>query len=509
MISRRTLLSASVSTGLATTLSACGRGGVPLSTLRVATNNRPDSLDPAMGQFAAAALAYKQIHAGLTDYAPDGALGPGLAERWSVSPDGLRWTFHLREGLRWSDGHPLTAGDVVWSAQRLVNPRESFADLGDFFAVENARAVLDGEQPPEALGVVALDARTVEFRLTSPLGLFPILMREFYPFPRHVIEQHGSDWTRPDRMVTAGAFTVSAESQQGLTLKRNPNYHGAAGVTIETIQMDAVREDATRVRLFRAGEYDLADRPPANQIDFLQAELGEQFRSFDAPILRYLKLNHARPELADLSARRRLNIAVDREFIAQNLFSGTASPASFVVPGSMMERTIPLRTDSFRRLDLNRPLEIRSTSGIGERIAVAIAEDWRRVGVESELLITYPTDLYQAVDAGDFDVAVASFNRGLKSDPFFMLDPFEPDGFASNFNWQDEEFANLMNIARRESDPASRGIAYREAEARLLDDVAIVPLVHERAHWLVGPRVTGTREDVQPQLWRNLGLEGG
>lgn len=507
MISRRTLLSASVSTGLATTLSACGQGGLPPSTLRVATNNRPDSLDPAMGQFAAAALAYKQIHAGLTDYAPDGSLGPGLAERWLVSPDGLRWTFTLREGLRWSDGHPLTAGDVVWSAQRLVNPRESFADLGDFFAVENARAVLDGEQPPDALGVVALDERTVEFRLTSPLGLFPILMREFYPFPRHVIEAYGNDWTRPDRMVTAGAFTVSAESQQGLTLKRNPNYHGAAGVTIETIQMDAVREDATRVRLFRAGEYDLADRPPANQIDFLQAELGEQFRSFDAPILRYLKLNHARPELAMRNLRAQLNDSIDRDFIARELFSGTASPTESVIqPGSHRRRT-PLFRDIGPRLE--RPLEIRSTSGIGERIAVAIAEDWRRVGVESELLITYPTDLYQAVDAGDFDVAVASFNRGLKSDPFFMLDPFEPDGFASNFNWEDEEFANLMNIARRESDPTSRGIAYREAEARLLDDVAIVPLVHERAHWLVGPRVTGTREDVQPQLWRNLGLSDG
>lgn len=493
------------SAALATGLQACAPRAVPTGLLRVATNNRPDSLDPAMGQFAAAALAYKQIHAGLTDYAPDGSLGPGLAERWTVSPDGLRWTFRLREGLRWSDGAPLTAEDVVWSAQRLVNPRESFADLGDFFAVENARAVLDGEQPPEALGVVAVDERTVEFRLTSPLGLFPILMREFYPFPRHVIDAHGQDWTRPDRMVTAGAFTVSAESQQGLTLQRNANYHGADQVMIETIQMDAVREDATRVRLFRAGEYDLADRPPANQIDFLQGELGEQFRSFDAPILRYLKLNHARPELAWRSNRAHLSDSIDREFIAGELFSGTASATQSVIqPGPHTRRT-PLFVDTSPPFE--RPVQLRSTSGIGERIAVAIAEDWRRVGVEAELLITYPTDLYQAVDAGDFDVAVASFNRGLKSDPFFMLDPFEPDGFASNFNWEDDEFAHLMNIARRESDPASRGIAYRQAEARLLDDVAIVPLVHERAHWLVGARVTGTREDVQPQLWRNLGLK--
>ena len=335
MISRRTLMSASVSAGLATSLSACGRDpGAPPDTLRVAVNNTPDSLDPAMGQFAVAALAYKQIHAGLTDYAPDGSLGPGLAVDWSVSDDGLRWTFRLRDGLRWSDGARLTAEDVVWSARRLVNPRESFADLGDFFAVENSRAVLSGEQPPQALGVEALDDLTIVFRLTTPLGLFPILMREFYPFPRHAIYRHGNDWTRPANLVTAGAYTVEAESQQGLRLVRNPNFYDADQVAIARINMDAVREDATRVRLFRSGDYDLVDRPPANQIAFLQEELGAQFRSFDAPILRYLKVNHARPELQDWGNRVHLSDSIDRDFIARELFSGTARPTERVIePG--------------------------------------------------------------------------------------------------------------------------------------------------------------------------------
>lgn len=508
MISRRALMSTSLSAGLAASVSACGRDpGAPPDTLRVAVNNTPDSLDPAMGQFAVAALAYKQIHAGLTDYAADGSLGPGLAEDWSVSDDGLRWTFRLREGLLWSDGTPLTAEDVVWSARRLVNPRESFADLGDFFAVENARAVLNGEQPPEALGVVARDARTVEFRLTTPLGLFPILMREFYPFPRHAIERHGDDWTRPANLVTAGAYTVEAESQQGLRLVRNENFYDADQVAIARINMDAVRDDATRVRLFRSGDYDLVDRPPANQIAFLQDELGARFRSFDAPILRYLKVNHARPDLAMRNSRARLNDAIDRDFIARELFSGTAQPSEGVIrPGTYPRRT-PLHVEVGPRIE--RPLQLRSTTGVGERIAIALAEDWRRVGVETELLITYPTALYQAVDAGDFDIAVASFNRGLKSDPFFMLDPFEPDGLAANFNWDDPRFAELMDIARRESDPALRADAYARAESYLVDEIAIIPLVHERAHWLVSDRVGGTRTDVQPQLWRNLALMPG
>lgn len=499
MLNRRTLLAASAATGLA----ACDRAGPPDGLLRVATTNLPDSLDPARGEFASAALAYKQLLAGLTEYAPDGSVAPGLAESWSFRDEGRRWFFHLREGLTWSDGHPLTAEDVVWSVRRLVDPAQSFARLGDFFAIENARAVLAGEQPPEALGVSALNARSVEFRLTDPLGLLPTLMREFYPFPRHVIDRVGLDWVRPEHMVTAGAYTLSGESQLHLSMTRNPAYYAAGTVAIPAIRLDAVQDASTRVRLFRAGDYDLADRPPAHQIAFLRERLGARFRSFDAPILRYLKINHARRPLGSPGVRATLSEAIDRDFIAREFFAGTAQPTRHVIPTLAPRSTSGTATQD---IPLDRPLEVRTTPGDDERIAVAIADDWRRIGVDVDILVTYPTDLYQAVDAGNFDIAVASFNRGLKSDPFFMLDPFAPGGFADNFNWHDPAFAEAMARARRETDPAGRALAYQQAQDRLFDQTAIIPLLHERAHWMVSERVAGTRSDVQPMLWRNLSL---
>ncbi|MHA6287275.1 peptide ABC transporter substrate-binding protein [Maricaulis sp. CAU 1757] len=495
MLNRRTLLAAGTASGLA----ACGRGEAPIGLLRVATANLPDSLDPARGEFAAAALAYKQIHAGLTEYAPDGGVMPGLAELWESDESGLNWVFRLRDGLTWSDGHALTAEDVVWSARRLVDPAQSFANLGDFYALANARAVLAGEAAPETLGIAAADERTVHVRLTEPLGLLPVLMREFYPFPRHVIERHGLDWVRPENIVTAGAYTVSDVSQISLGLRKNPHYHDAFRVVIDAARLDAVRDDSTRVRLFRAGDYDLADNPPANQIGFLRDRLGSRFQSFDAPILRYLKVNHAREPLTSLRVRRALSAAVDRAFIAREFFSGTANPATAILPGSHHD-------PEGGNLTLDRPLELRCTTGESERIALAIADDWRRIGLECELLVTYPTDLYQAVEAGQFDIAIASFNRGLKADPFFMLDPFAPGGFAANFNWSDDRFAELMGAARAEDEPERRARLYRAAEARLLDEQAVIPLLHERAHWLVGDRVRGTMPGIQPMLWRNLAL---
>jgi oligopeptide transport system substrate-binding protein len=497
MLSRRALLVASSATALA----ACGRSGPPADLFRVALSGLPDSLDPARGEFAAAALVYKQIHAGLTEYGPDGGLAPGLAERWEVSPDGLSWTFRLREGLVWSDGHALTAEDVAWSARRIVDPAESFAILGDFYAVANARAVHRGELPPSALGVEAPDDRTVIFRLDTPLGLFPILMREFYPFPRHVIDRVGLDWVRPEHIVTAGAYLMHEESQLHLRLQNNPRFYDAGQVAIPAIRIDAVRDDSTRTRMFRAGDFDLAENPPANQIGFLRERLGERFQSFDAPILRYLKPNHARPELADPAVRKALSDAIDRDFLNASFFNGTASPTHSVLRGTQWP---PSRLNPPVRI--NRPLEIRTTTGVNEQIAIAIADDWNRIGVETELLVSYPTDLYQAVDAGDFDIAIASYNRGLKADPFFMLDPFAPGGFADNFGFADPDYARLMQTAREESDSARRGDAYRAAEHRLLDLQAVIPLLHDRAHWLVGDRLGGTRSDIQPMLWRDLSL---
>jgi len=486
----------------AAALSACGQRTVPTDTLRVATATLPDSLDPARGEFASAALVYKQIHAGLTEYGADGQLAPGLAERWEVTPDGRAWTFILREGLAWSDGRPLTAHDIAWSARRLVDPAQSFAILGDFQNVVNARAIVSGDADADTLGVEVVNDRAVRFNLASPLGLFPLLMREFYPFPRHVIERVGDEWVRPANWVCAGAYTVESVSQVDMVLARNPYFHDRARVSIPRIHLQAVREDATRVRLFRAGDLDLADNPPAQQIDFLRRQLGDQFQSFEAPILRYLKPNHARTPLNDPAVRAALSAAIDRDFLAREIFNGTASPAQTVLKKTRFDRPEPAP------VSIDRPLEIRTTTGIGERLAVSIADDWRRIGVESEILVTYPTDLYQAVDAGAFDLAVASFNRGLKTDAFFMLDPFAPEGFAANFNWQDETFAERMRMAREESDPATRLVAYAAAEQRLLEETAIIPLVHENAHWLVADRVTGTRPDVQPQVWRELGIAG-
>lgn len=517
---RRAVLGGAASAG-ALALGACApRGSGDNGLLRVAIDTEPDSLDPLKGQFAASALLYKQLHAPLTEYSPSGGLAPGLAQSWR-SEDGRIWRFRLAEGLQWSDGMPLTADDVVWTAQRAVDPRTGFANLGDFFAVRGARDALAGRAPASDIGVTATDARTLEFELETPIGAFPVLMREFYPLPRHVIEARGDRWIRPENWVSSGPYILREASALTYMLARNPRFHAAGSVAISDIRIDVVEDEATRARLFRSGDLDLADRPPPEQIGFLRREIGDRLHGFDAPILTYLKLNHRRAGLDDVRVRRALSLAIDRQFLAENFFSGEATPTIHVItaealsedgqsaPGPDLEAARALLAEAGYGPDNPLRLVLRVSSGSRERLAIAIADDLRNAGLDIEILSSYPHDINQAVAGGEFDMTVGYFNRGLKSDPDFMLEPFAPGGFADDTGWSGpgrERFAELMEEARARVSRIERMTVHREAEAVFLDDQCNVPLLHERAFWMISDRVRRRDETLQPQLWRDLSL---
>ncbi len=510
-LTRRVLVASSLAVAGA---AACGKSGDPSDMLRVAIDSEADSLDPLKGQFASAALLYKQLHAPLTEYSPSGGLAPGLAASWR-SDDARTWTFGLTPGLVWSDGAPITSDDVVWTARRAVDPRTGFADLGDFFAVRGARAALLGQIAPEEIGVSAPDAHTVVFELDRPVSLFPVLMREFYPLPRHAVEARPDDWTRPEHWVSAGPYLLADQGAMSYRLEKNPRFAGVEGVRIGTIRVDVIDDGAARARRFRAGDYDLVDRPPGDQLGLLRERIGDQLRSFPAPILTYIKVNCASPRLRDVRVRQALSLAIDRAYLNTHFFHGLSTPADRVIPDPEAESAGPDLDAARARLEdagygPGNPLRLtlRASAVDRDRVALAIIDDWRRAGVACELLATYPLDLYAAVDGGEYDLALARFDRGLKSDPDFMLQPFAREGFADNTNWEGGRrpaFDALMREARGELDRTRRAQLHREAEAELLADMPNIPLLHERAWWLVAPRVRA-RDDIPPHLWRDLRL---
>src|SRR5438105_4950332 len=140
---------------------------------------------------------------------PERTIVPSLAERWEISDDGLRYVFHLREGLHWSDGVPLTAHDVEFGIKRVLDPASPGSSVAIYFVLENGQDYYLGRNADaDRIGVRALDDRTVEFRLAAPAPYFMSVMNrpDGGPQPRHVIERHGADWTLLENQVVSGPF---------------------------------------------------------------------------------------------------------------------------------------------------------------------------------------------------------------------------------------------------------------------------------------------------------------
>ncbi len=507
---RRALLGA----GPALALAACGQDQAPADTVRIGIAGAPDSLDPLQGQFAAAALIYKQIYTPLTDYGPDGGLAPGLARRWQVSADGLRWTFDLFADLRWSDGAPLDAHDVLFSVRRALDPDTGYADAGDFAFVRNARAAIAGKVSPQAVGVSAPAPARLVFELERPVGVFAELMREFYPQPAHVLRRAGNRWPLAPDFVGSGPYVVHAISQSRIALRNNP--HARLQPHVGHLDVAFVEEAATRARMVRAGDLDLAEDPPPGQIADLRRRPNVVLRGWPAPRLVYVKINHKRTPLADVRVRRALSLAIDRAFIARKVMADTVLPTDQIIAAPHGDaRPLPERQRAARALlaaaGYGQGLDttLLHSGGVRERMAIVLAEDWKAIGVNCALTAADAAGLYTFIDEGAFDLAIASFDRGLKREGWRMIEPFASDGFAANFGWRNSAYDAAVTATRAEADPARRDALARQAERILIEDAAIIPLAHEKTYWLAGPRLGPLPRHIPPVQWARLRLAEG
>ena len=168
----------------------------------------PVSLDPGRAGDDLTAFVIGQLMEGLVELDEAWGIVPSLASRWTVSSDGCSYTFHLRPGWRWSDGRALTAHDFEYAWKRnLALAAESPAALL-LYVLRGAQAYAEGNGPAEAVGVRALDDRTLEARLDRPAGYFPQLLTHpvTFPLPRWVVEGDRQPWTAPGTIVCNGAW---------------------------------------------------------------------------------------------------------------------------------------------------------------------------------------------------------------------------------------------------------------------------------------------------------------
>jgi oligopeptide transport system substrate-binding protein len=499
-------------------LAAAGAAAVwfpeePPADFTFVNGSEPKSLDPHLVTGQPEGRLVSAIFERLVRWDPATLeVRPGLATHWEVGDDGIRYTFHLREAT-WSDGVPITADTVVQSWRRLLDPATAAEYSYQLFAVKGAEAFATGKAADFAtVGLSAADPRTVVVELESPTPYF-LHLCGFYPLapvPLHVIARHGSPgWTKPGVLVASGPYTLAFRRlRDRVRLVKNPRYHDAAAVRLDTVDALAVDAATTALALYETAAVDWSPSlPPFAARELAAMGAADLVRTPELTIGFY-RLNTTRPPLDDPRVRRALSLAIDRERIVTAVFGpGERASRSFVPEGIAVATGYrPVETAGENAAEARRLLaEAGFPDGRGfPRITITFNADeghqmmaelvqaaWKdRLGIDVGLEAMEWGSFLDAQSRLDYWVGRAGWVADYV-DPNTFLDMFTSGNANNQTGFSSQRYDELIARAARLSDRERRNAAFREAEAILMDALPVIPLYTRSSRNLVAPWVSG------------------
>jgi len=439
----------------------------------------------------------RQLFEGLLNEDAKGAPIAGVATSFDVSDDKLTYTFHLRPEAKWSNGDPVTAGDFVYSWQRLANPdtASEYAWFMELMNVENATAVVKGEKKPEELGVKALDEHTLEVKLTTPTPYFPKMVTHASTFPvnQKVVEAEGDNWTQPGKLVGNGAYVLkSHDLGVQISMDKNPNYWDAANVVMEHIKGLTVNDNNVALTRFQAGELDRV-QIPAGQYPRLEKEAPAEAISipYSCTYAYLFNLRDNGPEaLKDVRVRKALSYAMQRDVVVNQILQGGQKPAynwtHWAIEGFKMPEIDYASFSQADRLEKakallaeagygpDKPLKVTlqyNTDENHKKIAVAAQQFFKQLGVQVELNNVEWKVHTDRLQSGDFQMARYAWCADYNEASTF-LDYFRSTGMNYG-KYSNAEFDKLMDESKASNDPNAQ---YTAAEKILAEDMPLIPI---------------------------------
>jgi peptide/nickel transport system substrate-binding protein len=472
------------------------------------------TLNPALGTSSDTIYYSQPIFDGLTR--PDDSLRPipSLAESWEVAPDGLSYTFHLRPGVRFHDGHELTAADVKFTWELIAHPANKASNYTFFTRIKGAEAYRAGAAP-EIQGVTTPDANTVRVEMDAPYAPFLSLSAFFPILPRHVygavpveeLDKHSS----ARQPVGTGPFKL-AEWRTGdsLIFDANPAYWGGPP-KIDRLIIKTVPDFSTLPSLLRTGAVDVVGIYRAVQaIDYEGFARDPGFRLREMPGYSnwYVEFNLANPLFQDVRVRRALIHAVDREGIVKNYSLGHGQVVDTPIHPNSWAYTPPPTRYEFNPARAKALLQEvgwqPGTDGIlvkdGRRFSFELStfmpdypellqEYWRQVGVETQIKRSDfagfwgPTYLARKHEAAALHVII-----GIYTDPEYPL----PTYLSSKLNrnaYNSPKVDDLIPRATTTLDPEQRKRLYAELLEQLVEDAPHMWVAMPNEIWAMNNRV--------------------
>ena len=499
-------------------------GGAGLD-LAVQIGPDPETVDPALNSAVDGGNMILHAFETLMSVDSENKIVPGQAESMEVSDDGLTYTFHLRKGLKWSDGTPLTANDFVYSWKRLADPNTAAPYAMDMLGyVKGYTEASNGDL--DALGVSAPDDDTFVVEMASPCVYFSKLITHgsMVPVQQATIEANGDQWTlTPETYVSNGPLKmIEWVPGSHIIFAKNENYWNADKVTVNTLKFVLMEDSNAAYSAYQTGEVSMIKDVPTEEVPSLRGN--EDFHVDPLMGTYYISFQTEKEPFNNPDVRMALSLAIDRDYVANTVMQGTYSPATnFVGPGlsdaedgsSFEEVTRKNNGGDFFNVadhdaDIAKAKELLANAGYPDGagfptieymtndagyhkpLAEYLQSCWKEaLGVNMDIKVVEWSTFTPTRRAGDFQVARNGWVYDY-DDPSNMLNLMISGGGNNDGKYSNPDVDKMLNDANSTADVAEHYAKLHEAENMILADAAMAPIAYYNDFYLQDPKLKGT-----------------
>ncbi len=489
----------------------------------------PETLDPQLVTDSSSSRVINDLFEGLTSFDQSNEIIPGLAKSWSISSDNTRYIFHLRSNLNFSDGTPITAQDVVFSWQRLVDPQTHSTYSFLLNNVKNAKEIIAGRLNPEQLGIKALDNETLQVTLNYASDEFLATCSHFAldVISKNNVRKYGNSWTLAANIVTSGAYKLKNMQKDGtIELTKNDSYYSAQHTLIPNVNLVAFADSESALSNYLANKIDISWNIPITKINELKTR-GDIYNVLREEVY-YYDFNMQDPLLKNnLNLRKALSLAINRGELVDLLDLGQLPLYSFVTPTIEGGKLASLNYDWYSKtIDKNG---IRGGTGLG---VIQIVQQAKTLFAAAGYSEAHPLKLELSINNIDSSIIIAekviqmwedafgkdaiqislktmdwkSFNEQRKSGSFQLVrdawisDNNSANSYVSNFlcnnptnesRYCNPEYDKLIAEAMHAKTNSERVRLMRKAIMLAMADYPVIPLFQDSYTRLIKPYVHG------------------
>ncbi len=487
-----------------------GGGGGSSKSIAVNIANPIKDLNSSSTTDSASTTILDNVTEGLYRLDPDNKPVPAQAESVQVSDDGLNYTFTLRDGIKWSNGDPVTSHDFKYAWLTALDP-----DTANIYAyiistfVKGADEFNTGKGSAEDVAIETPDDKTLKVTLLAPSPYWLGLMSFFtyYPQNQKFVEKQGNKYAQtPDALLYNGPYTMTEfNPTEGATLEKYENYWDKGNVDIQKVEIDIVKETATGVNLYESGELDTQE---------INSEYVTEFR--DTPdfwtqtlfVTWWTVPNQKEPILQNENIRRALQIGFDRNALADKLLNNGSVAATGYVPEGIagpgdqtfreaegpvlpeydLQKAKELWQKGVEEVGENPTIEYLSyDTSLSRDISTFLQSEYEKMGAKIEVNVQPYNRALELQETGDFQLTQFGW-IGDYDDPMTFLDLWLSDASFNTQNYKNPRYDELVTGAQVSTDIKKRMEMLLEAERVLVEeDAAMAPQYFEGEAWLIRP----------------------